>query len=80
MFTKSQKRSHLILNKTLEGPGFSEDFAWNYNGLKLAAASPRGQIHVFNVEGSAVQVGGKDGATILGTWILHGDYMDIRWR
>ena len=29
----------------------NEDFAWNYNGFKLAAASPRGAIHVFSVQG-----------------------------
>ncbi|CAL1138232.1 unnamed protein product [Cladocopium goreaui] len=31
------------------------DFAWNYNGLKLAAASPRGAIHVFSVQGDLLK-------------------------
>eukprot|EP00435_Cladocopium_sp_Y103_P060036 s81_g21.t2 len=36
------------------GLGPFADFAWNYNGLKLAAASPRGTIHVFSVQGLVI--------------------------
>lgn len=44
------------------------DFAWNYNGLKLAAASPRGAIHVFSVQGDLLRSLALTGPVTSLTW------------